>query len=287
MSTHSTPHIPHEGSLREELAAYFLAAPPPTEQTPSQRRHYLHKLHLLGQLERQELNRSAGAVRPLVWGNPAPLIQALLSAAQRLAARLGQPILIFPARETAIGTDTLLHPRWLSVSLCDLLCRACAAAPRQPVWVRLQEQRGGLAVAITATAPFGDESALALIKECTRLHDGSLVHCDETIVFTCGQETDPPSGVRLYGCPTEEELLADALSPIWSVFYAGLYDYWESSSESSIKSAEESIRAENSALSSSESSSTTSISSTSESPSADHSTFSSSSGTSSTGADKL
>ena len=277
MSTHSTPHIPHEGSQREELAAYFLAAPPPTEQTPSQRRHYLQKLHLLGQLERQELSRSVGAVRPLVWGNPAPLIQALLSAAQRLAARLGQPILIFPARETAIGTDTLLHPRWLSVSLCDLLCRACAAAPRQPVWVRLQEQRGGLAVAITATVPFADESALALIKECTRLHDGSLVHCDETIVFTCGQEKDPPSGVRLYGCPTEEELLADTLSPIWSVFYAGLYDYWESSSESSIKSAEESIRAENSARSSSVSSSTTSINSTSEAPSVNHSTCSSSS----------
>ena len=223
MSTHSTPHIPHEGSLREELAAYFLAAPPPTEQTPSQRRSYLQKLHLLGQLERQELSRSAGAVRPLVWGNPAPLIQALLSAAQRLAARLGQPLLIFPARETAIGTDTLLHPRWLSVSLCDLLCRACAAAPRQPVWVRLQEQRGGLAVAVTATLPFAVDHTLALIKECTTLHGGSLVHCDETLVFSCGQTEEPPAGVRLYGCPTEEDLLTDTLSPVWSVVYAALY----------------------------------------------------------------
>lgn len=277
MSTHSTPDYTREGNLREELAAFFLAAPSPAELTPSQRRSYLQKLHLLGQLERQDLSRSAGAVRPLVWGNPAPLIQALLSAAQRLAARLGQPILIFPARETAIGTDTLLHPRWLSVSLCDLLCRACIAAPRQPVWVRLQEQRGGLAVAITATAAFAEPDGLSLIKECTRLHDGSLVHCDETIVFSCGQANDPPSGVRLYCCPTEEELLADTLSPIWSVFYAGLWDYWESSSESSSNSMEASIKAENSARSSSESSSTSSISSTAESSSVGHSTFSSSS----------
>lgn len=276
MSTHSTPDHPREGNLREELAAFFLAAPPVAEQTPAQRRSYLQKLHLLGQLERQELSRSAGAVRPLVWGNPAPLIQALLSAAQRLAARLGQPILVFPARETAIGTDTLLHPRWLSVSLCDLLCRACAAAPRQPVWVRLQEQRGGLAVAVTATAAFAEQDGLSLIKECTRLHDGSLVHCDETLVFSCGQANDPPTGVRLYCCPTEEELLADTLSPVWSVFYAGLYDYWESSSGSSINSTEES-RSDQSALSSSERSSVSPISSTTASSSVDHSTFSSSS----------
>ena len=276
MDTPITPKIP-EGNLREELAVYFLSAPPIAEQTPAQRREYLQKLTLLGQWELQEMRQAAGATRPLVWTNPAPLIQALLSAAQRLGAGLGQPILIFPARETAIGAETLLHPRLLSLTVCHLLGRACAAAPRQPVWVRLQEQAGGLAVAVTASVPFADPDTLAVIKECTRLHDGSLVHCDETIVFTCGQETDPPSGVRLYGCPTEEELLADTLSPIWSVFYAGLYDYWEFSSESSIKSAEESIRAENSACSSSVGSSTTSINSTSEAPSLGHSTCSSSS----------
>lgn len=261
MSNQTTPHSSHEGSQREQLATYFLSTPPLTEQTPSQRRQYLKKLRELGRLEQQELLQSAGAARPLVWGNPAPLIQSLLSAAQRLAARLGQPLLIFPARETTIGTDTLLHPRWLSVTLCSLLCRACTAAPRQPVWVRLQEQRGGLAIAITATADFADADTLALIKECTRLHEGSLVHCDKTIVFSCGQTENPPAGVRLYGCPTEEDLLSDTLSPVWSVFYAGLYASWDSS--------------------------VSSISSTSASPAADHSTFSSSSGFSATGVDRL
>lgn len=223
MSTNETYSAATEGSLRERLAAYFLSAPPMAEQTPAQRREYLQKLNRLGQLERQELLQAAGVGRPLVWGNPAPLLQALLSAAQRLAARLGQPLLIFPARETAIGADTLLHPRLLSVALCDLLCAACCAAPRQPVWVRLQEQRGGLAVAVTATLPFAVDHTLALIKECTTLHGGSLVHCDETLVFSCGQAEEPPAGVRLYGCPTEEDLLTDTLSPVWSVFYAALY----------------------------------------------------------------
>lgn len=237
MCPHTTPSNPAEGSQREQLAAYFLAAPPRAEQTPSQRREYLQKLHHLGQLERQEIRRSAGAARPLVWGNPAPLMQALLSAAQRLAAGLGQPLLLFPARETAIGADTLLHPRLLSVALCDLLCRACAAAPRSPVWVRLQEQKGGLAVAVTATLPFADKEGLSLIQECTKLHGGSLVHCDETIVFSCGQAEEPPAGVRLYCCPTEEDLLTDTLSPVWSIFYAGFYSALSSSpSGSSISS---------------------------------------------------
>lgn len=226
-----------EGTERERLAAYFLTAPPRSEQTPSQRRDYLRKLHQLGRLERQEINQYAGAARPLVWGNPAPLIQSLLSAAQRLAAGLGQPILLFPARETAIGADTLLHPRLLSIALCDLLCRACTAAPRQPVWVRLQEQKGGLAVAVTATLPFADKDALTMIKECTKLHGGSLVHCDETIVFSCGQAEEPPAGVRLYCCPTEEDLLTDTLSPVWSVFYAALYSAVSSSDSTSSMSS--------------------------------------------------
>ena len=232
MSPNFTQNLSAEGNLREQLATYFLAAPPRGEQTPAQRREDLQKLHLLGQLERQDVCQAA-ASRIMVWGNPAPLIQAILSAAQRLAAGLGQPILLFPARETAIGADTLLHPRMLSIALCDLLCRACAAAPRSPVWVRLQEQRGGLVVSITACAPFADGDALTVIKECTKLLGGSLVHCDETIVFSCGQVAEPPTGVRLYGCPSEEDLLSDALSPIWSVFYAALYSSIKSAASSS------------------------------------------------------
>lgn len=228
-----------EGTLREQLAAYFLTAPPLAEQTPSQRQEYLHQLERLGRLERQDLCRPTAAARPLVWGNPAPLIQSLLSAVQRLGARLGQPILLFPARDTAIGSDTLLHPRMLSVAVCHLLYRACAAAPRQPVWVRLQEQAGGLAVAVTATLPFADAATVALIKECTKLHDGSLVHCDESFVFSCGQASHPPAGVRLYSTPDEKELLQDTLSPVWSVFYAPLYSS-DSSSTGSISSTSES-----------------------------------------------
>ena len=233
MSPNANQHFSAEGNLREQLATYFLAAPPLSEQTPAQRREYLQKLHQLGQLERQEMCQTASVARVLVWGNPAPLIQAILSAAQRLAAGLGQPILLFPARETSIGTDTLLHPRMLSIALCDLLYRACSAAPRSPVWVRLQEQRGGLAVSVTATQPIAGTDTPPLIKECTKLLGGSLVHCDETIVFSCGQASEPPAGVRLYGCPTEEDLLADALSPVWSVFYAGLYSSLKSAASAS------------------------------------------------------
>lgn len=212
-----------EGSLREQLAAYFLSLPPVAEQTPAQRRDYLHHLHRLGQLERQELLAAAGAARPLVWGNPAVLLQAFLSAAQRLAAGLGQPLLLFPARGACIGGDTLLHPRVLTVTMAAVLADACLAAPRRPVWVRLQEQRGSLAVSVTAEAPFAAADTLAMIKQCTGLHGGSLVHCENTVLFTCGQCETPPPGVHLYGCPTEEELLQDTLSPVWSGFYAPLY----------------------------------------------------------------
>lgn len=213
---------PSEGTLREQLATFFLAQPPLAQQNGAQRQTYIEKLHRLGELERQEFLSAGGAARPMVWGNPAPLLQAFLSAAQRLAAGLGQPLLLFPAKDTAIGNETLLHPRLLCVTLAGMLREACLVCPRQPVWVRLQEQLGGLAVTVTASAPFPTQEQLALTKECTRLHGGSLVHSDHTIIFTCGQALKPPAGIRLYGCPTEEDLLQDGLSPVWSGFYAGV-----------------------------------------------------------------
>ncbi len=235
--------FPTEGAKREELASFFLSAPPLEEQTPAQRREYLNKLKQLGQLECRDILRNAGCARPLVWGNPAPLIQALLCAAQRLGARLGQPLFLFPAHSTAIGKGTLFHPRVLAAVTAAVVRDACKTAPRQPVWVRLHEQSGGLVVAVTANGVFPDTETLALIKECTRLHDGSLVHSENTVIFTCGPACDPPANVRLYGCPTEEELLQDTLSPVWSVFYAGIYSALVSSEESvPSSSGERSIR---------------------------------------------
>ena len=222
---------PTEGVQRERLAAYFLAAPPLEEQPPSMRREYRQKLLELGRLECRDLLRNAGCARPLVWGNPAPLIQALLCAAQRLGARLGQPLFLFPAHSTAIGKGTLFHPRVLAVAATALVTAACRAAPKQPVWVRLQEQSGGLVVAVSAAAPFLDTAAL--IQECTRLHEGSLVHSENTVLFSCGPACEPPADVRLYGCPTEEELLQDSLSPVWSLFYAGVYSALSASEPSS------------------------------------------------------
>lgn len=236
MTDHHT--IPSEGSLREQMAAYFLSLPPPAEQTPAQRREYMQRLRQLGELERREILQSSGGNRPLVWGNPAALLQSFLSAAQRLAAGLGQPLLLFPAKDAAIGNDTLLHPRVLTVTMAAVLGDACRAVPRRPVWVRLQEQRGALAVNITAEAPFADRETLAILKECTGLHGGSLVHCENSILFTCGQSGDPPPGVRLYGCPTEEDLLQDTLSPVWSGFYAAVYSSSSSSSSNNPSAAE-------------------------------------------------
>lgn len=221
---------PTEGALREQMAAYFLSLPPFAEQTPAMRRDYLRQLQQLGQLERQEILTAADSHRPLVWGNPASLLQAFLSTAQRLAAGLGQVLLLFPAKDAAIGGDTLLHPRVLSIGMAAVLLDACRAVPRRPVWVRLQEQQNGLAVTVTAEQPFATENTLRLLKECTRLHSGSLVHCENSVVFTCGQSGDPPPGVRLYCCPTEEDLMQDTLSPVWSGFYAGLYSSSERSS---------------------------------------------------------
>lgn len=235
-----------EGTQREQLAAYFLSSPPPAEQTPTQQEEYRARLKQLGQLERQEITDAPGSNRPLVWGNPAALLQSFLSAAQRLASRVGQPLLLFPAKDAAIGFDTLLHPRVLTVTMAAVLADACAAAPRRPVWVRLQEQREALAVTVTAEAPFACENTLAIIKECTGLHGGSLVHSENTVVFTCGQQGEPPPGVRLYGCPTEADLLQDTLSPVWSGFYAAIYS---SSSSDRFSSKSEEITAEASSAS--------------------------------------
>lgn len=226
-------NAPTEGSLREQMAAYFLSLPPPHEQTPTQRQEYLRQLQRLGELERQEILADGGERRPLVWGNPAALLQTFLGAAQRLAAGLGQPLLLFPARDAAIGAEALFHPRILTVTTAAVLADACGAAPRRPVWVQLQERRHALAVTVTAEVPFIRPETLRLIQKCTGLHDGSPVHCDNTVLFTCGLGGTPPPGARLYGCPTETDLLQDTLSPVWSGFYAAVYSSITSSRSSS------------------------------------------------------
>lgn len=236
--TQSNPHQnPTESHLREQLAAYFLSVPTPESLSPTQQKAYWDKLRQLGELEQKELLDAAGGNRPLVWGNPAHLLQALLSAAQRLGARLGQPLLLFPAKDTAIGADTLLHPRVLSVTVATLLRDAFRVAESQPVWVRLQEQQNGLAVTFTAPQPFLTVQTETLAKECTRLHGGSLVHSESTLILSCGQEPCPPPGIHLYGSPTEADLLQDPLSPVWSIFYAGLYPSSSSSTSSGETSA--------------------------------------------------
>ena len=212
-----------EGATREQLATYFLSVPPWKEQTAAQRREYIRRLRQLGTLEQQELIDHVGAPRPMVWTNPSPLIQAVCGAAQRLGATCGVTLRTFPAVGIALGQETLVNPRMLTVTLCALLRDLCQHADGQTIWVKLQEKQCGLAVTATIPREGLSPTTIALIKECTRLHEVSLVHSDHTILFTCGQTQKPAAGVRLYAVPSERELLNDSLSPVWSVFYADLY----------------------------------------------------------------
>ena len=94
-----------EGSQREHLAAYFITAAPYEEQTTAQRIEYCQKLRELGELENREVLQAAGSSRVLVWGNPASHLQHLLTATQYLAAGLGYPLLLFPAKDTIINAE--------------------------------------------------------------------------------------------------------------------------------------------------------------------------------------
>lgn len=218
-----------EATERERLAAYFLSAVPFKEQSPSERTDYCQKLCELGTLETREVIDSAGGARPLVWGNPASHLQQLLTAAQHTAASLGYPILLFPAKDITFRFHTMLHPRLLSLATVNLLRAACFAAPKEPVWVKLQEQRSCMTVSVTAAVPFSEPTAIAVAKECARLHGGSLAQCDTTIGFSCARISSPPPGAHHYRCSTADELLRDTLSPIWT----GLYGWLSSSSSSS------------------------------------------------------
>lgn len=211
-----------EGTLREQLAAYFLSSPPYGSLPSERRAEYLSRLRTLGELELQEVLQSAGSSRPLSWGNPVPLLQNLLSAAQRLAAGCGQPLLLFPAADTGIEFSALLQPRLLALGLVSLLRMACAAAPKQPVWIRLREQASCLTVSATAARPFYDPKLAAVVKETARLHGGSLAVCKTTVGFSCGRAAAPPADVHPYPCPSAQALYRDTLSPVWTGFYAWL-----------------------------------------------------------------
>lgn len=234
-------HLIGEGTHRERLATYFLHATPFDTQTPAERDDYCQKLRELGQLEIREVLNAAGAARPLVWGNPVPHLQNLLTAAQRLAAGLGFPLMLFPAKEMVIHFHTMLHPRLLGLATVGLVREACITAPKQPVWVRLREQESCLTVTVTAAAPFGESAAVAVAKECATLHGGSLAQCDNTIGFSFTRMSAPPSEARRYPCPTAEELLRDTLSPVWTGLYGWLYSaasVLDSSSKNSNGSSE-------------------------------------------------
>lgn len=218
-------------ATRETLAEYFLSAPPYNEQTPSERRIFIDKLCALGQIENREVIQAAGSHRPLVWDNPVPLIQNMLTAAQRLAAGHGQTLLLFPAADTTFRFQAMMHPRLLALATANLLAAATAAADGAPVWVRLQEQEHCLTVSATATVPVTDEEALAVIQECARLHGGSLAQCDTCVAFSCSRVDDPPQEVRHYVCPTADELCRDTLSPLWTVFYSSIVRRMSSSTD--------------------------------------------------------
>ncbi len=222
MQEKKTPPSTDEGNEREALAAYFLAAPPLEEQSPAARADYYRHLCALGRLDNREVLQMAGKSRPLVWGNPVPHLQSLLTAAQHLAAGLGYPIMLFPAKETVFRFHTLFHPRLLSLATANLLYAACVAAPKQPLWIRLREQSSCLTVTATAEAPITDREAYAVIKECAALHSGSAAQCDNTLGFSCGRVDAPPPDTHHFRPSTAEELLRDTLSPVWTGFYSRL-----------------------------------------------------------------
>ena len=218
----SYPPSSADNRQREELAQYFLSVPPYSDQSPAERLTFIDKLRQLGDLENREVLQAAGSHRPLVWDNPVPLLQNILTAAQRLAAGLGQTLLIFPAADTNIRFQAMMHPRLLTLATANLLSVACAAAPHSTVWVRLQEQEHCLTVSATAASTVTDNAAMAVIQECARLHNGSLAQCDNSIAFSCSRVDAPPREVRHYVCPTADELCRDTLSPLWTVFYSSL-----------------------------------------------------------------
>lgn len=214
---------PPEGQQREALARYFLSSPPYAALSAAERVDFRRRLRQLGALEDQEVIAAAGCARPLALGNPTPLLQVTLTAAQRLAASAGQPLLIFPAREASFRFPAWLHPRLLRLALVDMLRAACLAAPHQAVWVRLQEQASCLTVTATAAAPIHDPTVAAVIQECARLHGGSLAQSEERIGFSCARAEDPAA---LPAAPPQEETAAqlcrDTLSPVWTGFYSWL-----------------------------------------------------------------
>lgn len=222
---------PCEGEQRERLAAFFLSSPPYDTLDGAGQEVYRQRLRQLGGLELTEIRQAAGSERPMTWGDIVPPLQSAAVAAQRLAAGLGQPILLFPAANVAMPFFTLWQPRLLSTGVAALLRAAVSAAPRQPVWVRLREQASCLIVSATAQQPIPGErdypalgQILPALREIARLHGGSLAICENTIGFSFARAAEPPAGTSVgsFSYPSAESLLADTLSPVWTGFFAFL-----------------------------------------------------------------
>ena len=77
--------LSQEGSVREELAAYFLSVPPLSQQSEEQKVRTRQELRRLAEVEADAVLQFGGFARPLSEGNVTGLLTSLLEAARTVA----------------------------------------------------------------------------------------------------------------------------------------------------------------------------------------------------------
>ena len=205
-----------EGEEREQLAHYFVSAPPPDRQTPQEREIYRRALRRLHEVDSAAVIRAAGTRRPLYYGDLSGLTSAVLEACRRAAESLGLPLGVYPPLP-AEPLYAAFEPRLVQMA-CIGLMRAACRENQGPVTASAYVRHQFLAIAVTSERPPREEQAIAIAQETARLHMGSLAVAGGTAAFSLRTNLVSTAGVT--ACPTAADLLRDGLSCVQTGFYS-------------------------------------------------------------------
>lgn len=214
--------LSQEGSVREELAAYFLSVPPLSQQSEEQKVRTRQELRRLAEVEADAVLQFGGFARPLSEGNVTGLLTSLLEAARTVANTAGYPLIISISSELEAPFYASFEPRLLQMAVVGLIRAACLSNHRTPVSVSLSGGIHALTITVTGDAAPTERQALEIAREVARLHQGGLALSEGTVGFSI-RTTLPHTGGH-FAAPGISELLDYLLSSVQVGLYPFLYN---------------------------------------------------------------
>ncbi|NLN82145.1 MAG: hypothetical protein GX136_06360 [Clostridiales bacterium] len=199
----------NEGAARENLAAYFLSAPPLLQQSEQEKIRYKRALRCMAELEIRSCLQSASIKRPLKYGDVNLLLTSVLDASAIILSKRGVE-LTYKTPEKSIFTAA--EPRFLTTALIHLLHDFEMSNREGELYANIRLHKSSISVSVSGLYPAKGPKTLALVRAAARLHKGCAAVMEGTVAFSLHYGLT--GAVGLFASPTVDELLKNPLSSV-------------------------------------------------------------------------